>query len=739
MGRPSTAIGSGEPVCASHAGIGSRTQERTRKHQANTGEIMTISSRTHRLASASAAVLALWIVPASAQDVRSSAAAGAGSDIVVTARKREERALDVPIAITAVSGEALERRGANNLTAFLQEAPGVGVYDYGNGGTRITIRGISTSLGPNENGYYLDDLPFTGVTVPISPDVRAWDLDRVEVLRGPQGTLFGEGSMGGTVRILTRNADLDGWEAKGQAYASDTKGGGTNRGIKGAFNAPIVPGVLAVRVAGTAERLPGWIDDDLARTRTVNDQTYTTFRAKARFDPTDRLSINGSYWFYRGSFPAGASRATDDNQPTRTSSLATRTEYRLYGVSARYDFGGAEAFYGYSRNTFDVTQSGAAMGGTVTIPVGVEVDAHELRLASNGSGPLQWTLGGYLRDADREEATVFGHLGINNRDSTQSEARALFAEATYTLPSVPIDLTAGLRYFRERRTGTEASGPQVSTKPEATYKSWNPRVSVAWHPTANATVYASAAKGFRPGLLQPLAALSLARPFGIALPATLKQDSIWTYELGAKADLFDRLMTLEAAVYYSDWKNVAVRIPIGNTGFNGLVTSDGTETTGVELAASVRPTEGLTLAASGSYNDATYSGSVAGTGIVDGTPVDDIAKFTANASADYRAALSDTVTGFGRIGWQHNSRRSFRSFPLYRPGDVIDLVDARLGVEFERFTIAAFVDNLTNEQGALTFRQVALLAPGVTDTTSYRPRPRTVGLELTAHFGGDVR
>jgi outer membrane receptor protein involved in Fe transport len=159
---------------------------------------------------AAALCTAFTIVPAVAQAQDSAAAAATGGDdeIMVTARKREERAIDVPIAITAVSGAALERRGAANLADFLQEAPGVGVYDGGSAlGMKITIRGISTSLGANENGFYLDDLPFTGVTVPISPDVRAWDLDRVEILRGPQGTLFGEGSMGGTVRILTKGAE----------------------------------------------------------------------------------------------------------------------------------------------------------------------------------------------------------------------------------------------------------------------------------------------------------------------------------------------------------------------------------------------------------------------------------------------------------------------------------------------------------------------------------------------------
>ncbi|MFD2137132.1 TonB-dependent receptor plug domain-containing protein [Novosphingobium resinovorum] len=173
---------------------------------------------------------AVMSTPVMAQE-QAPGAADADGDIIVTARKREERAVDVPIAVTAVSGAALEKRGAANLADFLQEAPGVGIYDGGSAlGTKITIRGISTSLGANENGYYLDDLPFTGVTVPLSPDVRAWDLDRVEILRGPQGTLFGEGSMGGTVRILTRGADLDQWEAKGLGMVSDTRGGGTNGG-----------------------------------------------------------------------------------------------------------------------------------------------------------------------------------------------------------------------------------------------------------------------------------------------------------------------------------------------------------------------------------------------------------------------------------------------------------------------------------------------------------------------------
>jgi len=695
-----------------------------------------------------AALAALQSVPVAAQQaapqrtrpIADEATADARDDeIVVTARKREERAIDVPIALTAISGEALEQRGAKNLSDFLQEAPGVGVYDQGSGSQKITIRGISTSLGANENGYYLDDLPFTGVTVPIAPDVRAWDLDRVEILRGPQGTLFGEGSMGGTVRILTKGADLDNWEAKGSAFVSQTEDGGTNRGIKGAFNAPIVPGVLAVRVAGTGERFPGWVDNAVTGETNLNDQTFTTFRAKARFDPTERLSITGNYWFYKGSFPGGGSDASDDGEQSQSAALAGGFKYRLYGATARYDLGGAELFYSYSHNKLDLPQSGPLLGGTLDANIGITVDAHEARIASKGDGPLQWTFGGYARDAVRADAFVFALFGIDNIDYTDSKARALFGEGTYTLPFAPIDLTAGLRYYHEKLGGFEANSGVVTPDVGDTYESWNPRVSIAWHPSPDATIYATAAKGFRAGQLQPSVSLALAGPLGIPLPAALAQDSIWSYEIGGKAELFDRLLTLEGAVYYSDWKDVTVRIPLGNTGFNGLINSKGTVTKGAELSIVLRPTAGLTLTASGAYVDATYSGAVPGTGIVDGAVVDDVAKFTANASVDYRTTLASGLDGFARIGWQHSTPRRFVAFPGFLPGSTIDRIDARIGVDIDQLSIALFADNLTDDRGSTSFRNVTAIAPGVDDITGNRLRPRTFGVELTARFGGPAR
>jgi len=656
-------------------------------------------------------------------------------DVVVTARRRDERLIDVPIAVTNITGRAVEDRGARTLADFLQEAPGVGIYDTGSGISKVTIRGISTSLGANENGYYLDDLPFTGVTVPIAPDVRAWDLDRVEVLRGPQGTLFGEGAMGGTIRILTADADLDEYQARANASASRTDGGGENQGIKGAVNLPIITDVLAVRLAATHETFDGWIDNGATGEQDVNEQAYDTFRAKVLFEPTERLSLRASYWSSESEFPNGGATASDDGRLSRSVVLATGQDYRLIGASARYDLGGSGLFYGYSGNAFDRSQDGSLLGGVLTSAIAIEVDSHELRWSSTDAGPLQWTIGAYRRVAARRDRTLFPLFDLDNRSDTDTKAEAVFGEGTYTLPQAPVDITVGLRHFRDDLRNQDSNGAVAEPEIRGGYSSWNPRLSLAWRPRDDMTLYASAAKGFRSGQVQPSTSLLLADVAGVDLPPTLGQDTIWTYEIGAKADLFGRRLLVEAAAYYSQWDDVVVRIPIADTGFNGLINSQGTETRGVELSLVGRPLPGLTLAASASYIDAEYVGFVSGTGIATGAPVDDVASFTANASVDYGWSVRDGARGFARLSWQHTSPRRFDSFPEYRPGDTIDRVDARLGLAFDALTVALFADNLANDDGAIASRQVFLVGPGDLDVTSPRLRPRTLGLEVTFPLG----
>ena len=650
-------------------------------------------------------------------------------EVVVTARKRSERQIDVPIALTSISGDTLDQRGVSSVGVALSEVPGVNVYDRG-GLYKLSIRGVSTSLGSNENGYYLDDLPFTGVTVPISPDVRAWDIDRIEVLRGPQGTLFGEGSMGGTVRILTRDPEFNDWDAKLSLSGSTTSDGGTNRGAKAMVNIPLVDDRLALRLAGTKEKFPGWIDNVVTGAQNVNPLEYTSYRAKLRFQPTDALSLNASYWHYKADAPGGANDADDRGDANQGVSLATAVEYSWVGLSAGYDFGPVGLSYSFADNSFELPQRGALFGGTLEASILIDVRSNELRLASQGDGPLQWTLGAYKREAIRRDAVVFALFGLNNTSRTDATSEALFGEATWSLSSAPIDLTLGLRSVREDLKGQEANSGVPTPPAGGKYNSTNPRFIVAWRPNEAWRVYASAAKGYRSGQLQPSVSKGIGGALGIPLPDALSDDSIWTYELGTKASLADNRATFEAAIYQSDWKDVTVRIPLGATGFNGLINSKGIDVQGLEASLTTLLGEAWRLNLNASYSDAVFAGTVPGTGIKDGSPVDDHAKTTASMSLDYTTTVFGDLTGTGRFGVQYASERDFPSFgpPQYLPGDTTTTMELRFGLESRHWGVQLFVDNLTDEDGAISPR-AAQQVPGALPTAT-RFRPRTIGLQV---------
>ncbi len=651
--------------------------------------------------------------------------------VMVTARKVSERMLDVPIAITAITGDDLKRRGAVSVADVLQDAPGVSAVDNG-GFTIIAIRGVSTSLGANENGYYLDDLPFTGVTVPISPDVRAWDIDRIEILRGPQGTLFGEGSMGGTVRILTNNARLGEFSYAGQVGGSKTQGGSGNSAEKAMVNVPLGE-TLAVRIGATHEDFSGWIDDPATGQRNVNESHIDTQRVRVRFDPTDRLTINGSYWNYDARLGSG-NNATDKGTLPQSLSLISSEKYSVSGLNAAYDFDDVSLFYGYSRNTFSLPENGSLYGGTLNVGIDIGVASHELRLASSGSGPLKWTGGFYHRDSNRSDTFLFPLFNLNNISNTESAADAIFGEASYMLSVVPIELTAGVRRFRDHLRSQDFNSGVPTPLADFTFNSTDPHFALSWRPSHDLQVYASASKGFRSGQIQPSASVALAVKQGIHLNPALKPDSIWTYELGTKAALLNHRMTVEAAIYHSDWKDETVRIPIGATGFNGLINSAGTTTNGIETQVTLDVTQALDVSVGGSFSDARYAADVPGTGIRKGSRVDGVPSTVLSASLQYRLPAIGNWQGAARAGVQYNSKRESPSFPTNLPGDDIINANARLSFANQGWTIALYGENLTNEDGAVTARTVA---PTSTGTESYatRLRPRTIGLEVGYAFG----
>ena len=663
------------------------------------------------------------IVPTGAQGAVASATAGSPV-IIVTARKREEQVLDVPIALTAFGTNDLADRGALDLKDFIETAPGVALTTDGDF-QQLAIRGVATSLGGNANGFYLDNVPFTGVTVPWNPNVEAFDLNRVEVLRGPQGTLFGEGSMGGTIRILTNSPELDRFALNADARVSTTRGGDESYAVRGMVNVPIIEDVLAVRLVGMQEVAGGWVDT-LDGQENINKNNITTFRGRVLFKPTERLSIEGSAWI--NDRVTDATSSVPDSGSVPTDSEDFKVGYDQYTASVAYEFDGADVRYAFGNNNLvnelviDIPGLGS-LSGTIDI----EVQTHELIAASTGSGSLGWTFGAYYRKADREDTFILPSIGIDSSDRSISKARAIFGELEYRITPA-LKLAAGLRYFDEdldtTSTGVGFTGP-IDASLSGKYDSFNPRVIVTYEPSEENLIYVSAAKGFRGGQLQPSVSVQIAETLGLALPEQLDADSIWTYELGTKNVFLDGGLTVEAALYKSDWSKPAVRFELIPNAINGLANADGLDILGFEMAVIARPSRSLTIDAGISIIDSEFTTDIPGSPIVKGDTPENVSDITWNAAMTYRKPVSSKLDFFGRVGGQFASERSNTAQSGALPGDDTFIVDSRIGIEGDRFGIYLFGDNLTDENGALSFRGVL---------GASRPRPRTFGIQVRATY-----
>lgn len=647
--------------------------------------------------------------------------------VTVTARKRDERQLDVPIAMTAVTGEQIDALGLRNVVDVINITPGASSIDTGGGFTQVQIRGVSSSLGGNDNGYYVDETPFTGVTVPWYPDTRSFDIDRVEILKGPQGTLFGEGSMGGTVRILTRKPEFNAFRAGVELDASTAKGGDNGWGAKAYANVPLIDDRLALRVVATDETTPGWIDNAATGEKDVNEYDIRTWRAKLRFAPTERWNIDLGYWKYKLDSDAAGNTAYDDM--TNTSFLSSRNEWDSTSLTSTYDFDGSQIVYAFSDGNIHFPQEGdLAPGLPLIFAIDIGVRTHELRWTSTGERTLDWTVGYYLRKAERADAIdIPGLLSSNSRQT--NDANAVFGEATYHVnPAWAV--TMGLRYFKDRLDAADVAADGAVSSLKGDFDSWNPRLSLSWKPSENVTFYASAAKGFRSAQLQPIASIQLAELFGIELPEVIDADTIWTYELGMKSVLADGKLLLEGAVFHSDWDKVAVRVPI-TPEINGLANSDGTKTNGVELNVVYQPSRALTLQFGGSWIDATYSADVPGTPLFKGTPVYNVPKTSLTASASYGWDVGESLRGVINGGIHHDSARE-TALTAGTPGDPITQANLRVGLESPAgWAVYLYGNNLTNEDGAINAR-----GPNEFDANgdflrygpSNRPQPRTFGV-----------
>ncbi len=665
-------------------------------------------------------------------------------EIVVTAQKREERLLEVPLAITAVTGDEIARRGVSTLHDLQYSVPGLSMVEQGPGMQRIQLRGISNSNGLPTVGLYLDEMPITLEDATSNANPRLIDMKRIEVLRGPQGTLYGEGSMGGTIRYLTADPDLARTGANVEAQVGSVNDGGTAWKVNGVVNLPVVQDRVGARLVAGYEDTGGWLDSTIARKPDVNAAKTLTLRGKLLAKITERLEATLMVQHQEQTEDYqnfGKNRQTASLVPTRNSPT-----YDLANFVLRWDLGAASLVnsFGYQHvdldNATDYSATFVPILPLFGIPAGsvtsvslngtgfARVYSDEIRLASKSDGPIGWTVGLYGRDIYRDgtsaSSTAPGSVPFTLFTVSaiqKSKVWAAFGEADWNLTEKLL-VTGGLRYFHERRDFDGASivfgnrSPQVSG---ADFSSVNPRVNVSYKFSPAAIVYASAAKGFRSGGFNSAATNG---------PPSYEPEKLWTYEVGTKQEWLDRRVSFDAAVYYNDWKGVQTSVvPVGTT--LGYVANSGkVNGWGTDASLTARPADGLTMSATYSRNNMEFKSTSAEH--LPGDPVDYAVRQSWSGSIDYRRPLFVEVQGFARLDYQHAGKASIinRAAAVNTPIDARDLLNAQLGLDFGRYQVALFGTNLTDNETPIFPGPLGIFREDLEST------PRTVGVNFKAQF-----
>ncbi|MDR6708648.1 MULTISPECIES: TonB-dependent receptor [unclassified Novosphingobium] len=729
-----------------------------------------------RLAATSS--LMIFALPAYAQQAPQ-ASNVAGDGIVVTATKRTASTIQAtPIAVQAIGGADLQAKGAIDFADFYRTVPGLSVQDEGPGDKRYVVRGINAS-GAGTVGLYLDEVVITGENSQDgggqAPDIKLFDIDRVEVLKGPQGTTFGASSMAGTMRYITAKPDLDKVTGYVQGGLRTTKGADLGMQTDGAVNIPVIPGRFAVRASGFYADLPGWINNRFEKG--ANAEKSKAARLSTRLKATDDLTIDTMMMIQKVHQDAKNYYNLQDfggaKLPANYQADVVRSPYddksEIYNVTANYkrSFGTVTATGSrFVRDTGFVRDASLAAQAFFGLPYDTtgrsalvqnkhrKVDSAELRFASDFKGPVQMLVGAFMQNEDRyyrsswPKADTTGNIPANaallldRAVNTQIRERAIFGELSYKiLPD--LTFTAGARWFDfklEQQSvafvaaggGAGAgAGPVLKTKDRGVIGRFNLAYKVSSHTNA----YVQVAQGYRSGGTNDQTAAALAN---VVVPDGYGSDQLWSYEFGLKNTLLDRKLYLNGAVYYIDWSNIQVSqqatngtVSFGYTGNGGKAS-----VTGFEAEVDARPLPGLRLTGSLNYSNAkldrdnpvaatgrkgdhipyvpTWSGA---TGISYSAPVGSSGLMgTIGADATYQGPM-DTKFNSTIDNWQHLNGYW--------------LIGLRAGISKDAWAVNLNATNLSNNQTVINFNEIV---PGVYPLGYYVSRPRTITLSGSVKF-----
>ena len=582
-------------------------------------------------------------------------------EIVVTATRRDTSLQDTASAITAFTTEDLYRQGIENFDDFAAQTPGVlltGPKSF----QKFVIRGIQTSSqvgGPGDQNpvtVYYDEVPVTSFAI-LTPDVRLYDVERVEVLRGPQGTSFDSGSLSGAVRVITKKANLDGFDASVRVEGASTDGGGIRQRYSGMVNVPLSDSA-ALRLVGYVRDEEGFIDNVGAfgqpGEKDFQEPEEWGARASLRWQPIERSALTFSVMhddLEHGGAVQGANPALGLGDYTAATNKLERDgwlENDHVNLTFEYDFTWAQlvssSTWAMSEYYWDVDLDGVDVGFPFHFDEPQDQDAfvQELRLVSSHGGKVEWLAGLFYlnRQTDslgsihtspafldsvgvdysglpqpRRLASV--SMDVQDRDIENNEA-AIFAELTYRFTET-LSLTAGVRYtefeFDQQITAegnttdvipliTGGSGGVATWTPDAPFRistgrqsATTTKFSINWQPNDDQTFYFTAAQGFRrphPNA-QALLPNTVDPTDPNVIPLAADADELWNYELGAKTRWLNGRLQANVAAYFIDWADIQVGLTRASDTVPYTGNSGDVESKGIEAELLYWPTANLQL------------------------------------------------------------------------------------------------------------------------------------------------
>ncbi len=684
-------------------------------------------------------------------------------EIVVTAQKRLENVREVPASVSVVDGGMLEDLHATQLTDFAAYVPGFQVISTGAPGrTAIALRGVAPISPSSTIGTYIDESPLGSSNLyqratEFSLDLLPYDLERVEVLRGPQGTLYGAGSMGGLVKYVMRDPDLSDFEFRVGGGVSDVQGGadeGSN--LRAGANVPLVKDSVALRASYARNELPGYIDGAVDGEEDINDASQESARAALLWEAGEAVSVKLTAM--RQSIDSDNNAFVAFNPATQAPLLGDlrngpfvgepfEKQIDFYAATLQWDLGWADftSASGYSETSTDQRNDATALlraglGAPIFafFDLGLDLErlTQELRLTSKASGDIEWQIGAFYSDEQGDNSQIVRLLAPDGTTPfpgldplviialpSDYRERALFANGAYRFTD-SFKLGAGVRYASNDQNFTQdVLRSLLPTIPEGRFTgesdedvfTWS--LTPQWQITKDAMLYGKVATGYQPG------GPNIVLP---GVPRTVDAATLTSYEVGLKSDFLDSRVLFDLTLFYLDWQDIQISAATDDGTASFLVNGGEAVSQGVELSTVFSVTKSLRIGLNGAYTDARITEDVAALGGRDNDNLPFIPFLSWAATADYSFGLGGAWNGHVGAGfrWVGDRKNSLDSAPGVATLDSYNALDLNADFGDDHWTFRVYGKNVTDER-AYTFVGGALAAPIL---------PRTLGLEVDIRF-----